>query len=576
MALGKYNRRTVSATSGAVLPGATVSFYNQLTGLPATAYNDPDGLDPIGSSMTSGSQGEVEVFLDPGKYRITVELDDLYEEITYEPVTGDIAVVDAGEVAVNFLAVATPAANSIPRILPNGFTELRTVAETKTDLSLNNVDNTSDVGKPVSTATQTALNLKEDKSVSENNKIVIFGSSVALGTGATAGNSYVELLETSLAGMFSIVNLSVGGDSSQDLIDRFYTDMVPEKPAIVFIGLSLLNEGLTTTDPDTVVNIYITNIKKLIRLCQNEGYKVVIGGVYPNNAFDASEYAALKMCDYALSTLGVPYIGFLGALDNGTGGWRTGCFSDADHPNDVGHSIMYSCIDPSIFNNLIIDSVNPVNAQYALQFGTSTAGINPLVVTLNNPARCLSVTAWVKRTTGAAGQPILVLIGTGGGSAIDLRVANQTDEYALRYDVSNLVTSAVASSDGEWHHLAVTFVRLSGSSVCKLYIDGVLIGTDTAANVASDCQSVYWGSRDSDLGAWDANGYEYAGFSVWRTVLTDAQIKMSFHGGLPLSSLSLYSAISVPDVESGNRVPNFARSDIYLKVAGGPTEIEML
>jgi hypothetical protein len=136
MALGKYNRRTVSATSGAVLPGATVSFYNQLTGLPATAYNDPDGLDPIGSSMTSGSQGEVEVFLDPGKYRITVELDDLYEEITYEPVTGDLAVVDAGEVALNFLAVATPAANSIPRILPNGFTELRTVAETRTDLGL--------------------------------------------------------------------------------------------------------------------------------------------------------------------------------------------------------------------------------------------------------------------------------------------------------------------------------------------------------------------------------------------------------------------------------------------------------
>lgn len=136
MALGKYNRRTVSATSGTVVPEATVSFYDQLTGLPATAYNDPDGLDPIGSSMTSGSQGEVEVFLEPGKYRITVEKDDLYEEITYEPVTGDIALIDAEEVGLNFLALATPAANSIPRILPNGFTELRTVAQTRSDLGL--------------------------------------------------------------------------------------------------------------------------------------------------------------------------------------------------------------------------------------------------------------------------------------------------------------------------------------------------------------------------------------------------------------------------------------------------------
>ena len=38
----------------------------------------------------------------------------------------------------------------------------RTYAELKTDLGLNNVDNTTDAAKPVSTATQSALDAKQD------------------------------------------------------------------------------------------------------------------------------------------------------------------------------------------------------------------------------------------------------------------------------------------------------------------------------------------------------------------------------------------------------------------------------
>jgi len=37
-----------------------------------------------------------------------------------------------------------------------------TISQVKTDLSLNNVDNTSDANKPISTATQTALNAKQN------------------------------------------------------------------------------------------------------------------------------------------------------------------------------------------------------------------------------------------------------------------------------------------------------------------------------------------------------------------------------------------------------------------------------
>ncbi len=49
---------------------------------------------------------------------------------------------------------------------------------TKSDVGLSNVDNTSDVNKPVSTATQTALNAKQDTLVSGTNIKTVFNQSV--------------------------------------------------------------------------------------------------------------------------------------------------------------------------------------------------------------------------------------------------------------------------------------------------------------------------------------------------------------------------------------------------------------
>lgn len=162
MALGKYNRRTVMADTGAVISGATVSFYNQTTGLPVTAYSDPDGLNPVGSSVQSGNNGEVEVFLPPGKYRITTELGSYSDEITYEPVVGDLAVLELTDITNGLFLLDVPDETSFIRVFANGYSDLRTVVQFKTDLGLEKVDNTSDVNKPISILTQVALDLKAD------------------------------------------------------------------------------------------------------------------------------------------------------------------------------------------------------------------------------------------------------------------------------------------------------------------------------------------------------------------------------------------------------------------------------
>ena len=59
-------------------------------------------------------------------------------------------------------------------------------APTKTDVGLGNVDNTSDANKPISTATQTALNAKAD-STAVGAKLLLIDSAAALPAGTPAG-----------------------------------------------------------------------------------------------------------------------------------------------------------------------------------------------------------------------------------------------------------------------------------------------------------------------------------------------------------------------------------------------------
>ena len=84
--------------------------------------------------------------------------------------------IDATGTCVNFIEVsnqnfsavpfayASKTAEKITGIVPitNGGTGSTTVSGAKTNLGLNNVDNTSDINKPISSATQTALNGKEN------------------------------------------------------------------------------------------------------------------------------------------------------------------------------------------------------------------------------------------------------------------------------------------------------------------------------------------------------------------------------------------------------------------------------
>jgi len=74
--------------------------------------------------------------------------------------TADILTKQPLDADLTAIAALSPSANDTMQYI-SGSWKARTVTEAKTTFSLQNVDNTSDANKPISTATQTALDLKQ-------------------------------------------------------------------------------------------------------------------------------------------------------------------------------------------------------------------------------------------------------------------------------------------------------------------------------------------------------------------------------------------------------------------------------
>ena len=90
----------------------------------------------------------------------TVTPTKLWDAVVLTGTVDSTDLVDGTTIGRSMFTLVNPSAITFPRFNADNTTTARTAAELKTDLSLNNVDNTSDANKPVSTAQQTALNLK--------------------------------------------------------------------------------------------------------------------------------------------------------------------------------------------------------------------------------------------------------------------------------------------------------------------------------------------------------------------------------------------------------------------------------
>ncbi|MEK0412626.1 MAG: hypothetical protein RL070_114 [Bacteroidota bacterium] len=103
-----------------------------------------------------------------------------------------IATIAVADGSITDSKIVTVSASKITGVVPvaNGGTGASTIAAAKTNLTLNNVDNTTDVNKPISTLTQAALDLKENSA--NKSAITTLGTSDILFPTQNAVKTYVD------------------------------------------------------------------------------------------------------------------------------------------------------------------------------------------------------------------------------------------------------------------------------------------------------------------------------------------------------------------------------------------------
>lgn len=213
-------------------------------------------------------------------------------------------------------------------------------------------------------------------------RLIVIGSSVAAGYGASGQRGWVHMVTPRLAPRLTVINLGEPGDNVISLIQRFRTAIKVLDPPVgpgdgVVVALSLANEGLsTTTNPahiSHICDLFVANILFLGMSIERLGATPIIAGVYPSNDYTAAHYVALRAVNDKFLKWGTdaeaelpdrtPYahaINFLPAVDDGRGHWKLGFQADAIHPSDAGHTAMASAIDVPALTAVIAAAAAPL------------------------------------------------------------------------------------------------------------------------------------------------------------------------------------------------------------------------
>lgn len=199
---------------------------------------------------------------------------------------------------------------------------------------------------------------------------IILGSSTASGTGATAGNSWADLLRANLKESGSLViNLARGGTVSYTGLasgtisppNRPVADStinisqaISRNPVAIIISYPT-NDVASGFRPDETIN----NINAIRKLAINAGFPVIVMSTQPRN-FSKPQLDNLQEIDQQLSSdVGGCFVSVREALAGADGKLSPEYNSgDGTHPNDAGHRLIFTKLLATIKSGNCIRQIN--------------------------------------------------------------------------------------------------------------------------------------------------------------------------------------------------------------------------
>ena len=383
----------------------------------------------------------------------------------------------------------------------------------------------------------------------DENRISVFGSSVANGQGANDYKGYRYLYGQQLIARyrdgksetpFYTTNVSIGGNTTVNLLNR-YDDLIRDFGRYVIFGLSLGNEGIHGAgDQQAVFNQWRDNMLKLINKVRADGKIPVVMNNYTRGDYNASDYSYVKRLNLLIHEWDVPSTNVLGAIDKGNGQWADGYVSDTYHQNTAGHAEFMYAMVPSLFDAVKAGKPQPVRSQnnsMTIEAGKAIyfypeETVHPFTVTV--------------RVKGTEGQVICLSQAAGTQQAVVRVNADGTVTYTA--PTGSAVTSTTKVNDDKWHYITLTSYYAQRRTI--LYVDKTKAGEVGERLGRIETVSVGDGT----------NSREASELFFWRSGMTPDEVTAVCNGKMLKSSLEIYAPLG-----GENSMDNLAQSTNRLR-----------
>jgi hypothetical protein len=367
----------------------------------------------------------------------------------------------------------------------------------------------------------------------DENRISVFGSSVANGQGAIDYKGYRYLYGQQLIARykegrsetpFYTSNVSIGGNTTTDLLNR-YDDLIRDFGRYVIFGLSLGNEGIHgANNQQAVFNQWRDNMLKLINKVRADGKIPMVMNNYTRGDYNGSDYSYVKQLNLLIHQWDVPSTNVLGAIDKGNGQWADGYVSDTYHQNTAGHAEFMYAMVPSLFDAIKAGKAQPVRDRTKSM--TIEAG-NTIYFEPEETVHPFTVTVRVK---GTEGQLVSLT------QAINLQQAfvrvNADGTVTYTSPSGSTVTSSITINDDSWHNVTLTSYYAQRRTI--LYVDKVKV--DEVPERLSKIEVVAVGDENCSR--------EISELFFWRSGMTPEEISAVCDGRMLKSSLEIYAPLS--------------------------------
>ena len=363
----------------------------------------------------------------------------------------------------------------------------------------------------------------------DENRIAVFGSSVANGQGATDYKGYrylygQHLIQRYTKGLsdtrFYTTNVSIGGNTTKNLLDR-YDDLIRDFGRYVIFGLSLGNEGIhDAADQNAIFTQWRDNMLKLIKMVRADGKIPVVMNNYTRGDYNASDYSYVKKLNLLIHEWDVPSFNCLGSIDKGNGQWADGYVSDTYHQNTEGHYEFFCSMVPSLFDALKAGKPFPKrNTTWSMKLYTGKT----IHFTPEGTTHPFTVTVRVK---GGEGQVFRVRC-TGGYATV---VVDAEGKVVLTTPTGKTLTSTRAITDTNWHNITLTSYYAQKRTL--LYLDKTSAG-ELAVRLGE--------IKEVEMGGSERDASELV---FWRSAMTPDEITAHCNGKMLKSSLEIYVPLS--------------------------------